>query len=91
MLLKILDRYLVRQILPPFFLALLALTFALMMPPILQNGERLIAKGVGSGTILRLLWTLTPQALSVTIPMSLLFGILFGLGRLSADREFVAL
>src|SRR5260370_11094656 len=34
---------------------------------------------------------LVPQALCVTIPMALLFGILFGLGRLSADREFVAL
>src|SRR4029079_1999639 len=34
---------------------------------------------------------LLPQALSVTIPMALLYGILFGLGRLSADREFVAL
>ena len=88
---KILDRYLVREIIPPFLLALLALTFALMMPPILQQGEQLIAKGVGVTTILRLLWTLTPQALCVTIPMSLLFGILFGLGRLSADREFVAM
>jgi lipopolysaccharide export system permease protein len=37
------------------------------------------------------LWTLTPSALCVTIPMALLFGVLFGLGRLSADREFVAM
>ena len=35
--------------------------------------------------------TLVPQALGITIPMALLLGILFGLGRLSADREFVAL
>ena len=90
-MLKILDRYIVREILPPLFLALLALTFALMMPPILLHGEQLIAKGVVWTTILHLLWTLTPQALCVTIPMSLLFGILFGLGRLSADREFVVM
>jgi len=32
-----------------------------------------------------------PQALGVTIPMSLLLGILIGFGRVSADREFVAL
>ncbi len=32
-----------------------------------------------------------PQALGLTIPMALLVGILIGLGRLSADRETVAL
>jgi LPS export ABC transporter permease LptG/LPS export ABC transporter permease LptF len=90
-LLKILDRYLVREILPPLLIALVGLTFALMMPPILKDGEQLVAKGVAWTTILRALWTLTPSALCVTIPMALLFGILFGLGRLSADREFVAL
>jgi LPS export ABC transporter permease LptG/LPS export ABC transporter permease LptF len=90
-MLKILDRYLVREILPPLLLALAGLTFVLMLPPILANAEQLIAKGVGWSIILRALLTLTPQALSVTIPMALLYGILFGLGRLSADREFVAL
>lgn len=88
--LKILDRYLVREIVPPLLLALAGLTFVLMMPPILQNAEQLIAKGVGWSIIVRALLTLTPQALSVTIPMGLLYGVLFGLGRLSADREFVA-
>src|SRR6185295_19959449 len=62
-----------------------------MLPPILQNAEQLIAKGVGWSIIFRALLTLIPQALSVTIPMALLYGILLGLGRLSADREFVAL
>ena len=88
---KILDRYLVRQIVPPMLLALLGLTFVLMMPPIMQNAAKLIEKGVSWNIILRVLLTLLPQALSVTIPMALLYGILFGLGRLSADREFVAL
>ena len=88
---KILDRYLVREILPPFVIGLLVLTFALMMPPILRSGEALVAKGVAWLTIGRVLWTLTPQALSITIPMALLLGVLVALGRLSADREFVAL
>ena len=91
MTLKILDRYLVREIVPPMLVALVGLTFVLMMPPILQNAERLIAKGVPWTIILRVLLTLVPQALGLTIPMALLYGILLGLGRLSADREFVAL
>jgi LPS export ABC transporter permease LptF/LPS export ABC transporter permease LptG len=89
--LKILDRYLVRQLVPPTLLALLGLTFVLMLPPLLQNAERLIAKGVSWFIIARVLLTLVPQALCVTIPMALLYGILLGLGRLSGDREFVAL
>src|SRR3954470_3154698 len=89
--LKILDRYIVREIVPPMAVALLGLTFVLMMPPILLNAERLIAKGVPWTIILRVLLTLVPQALGLTIPMALLYGILLGLGRLSADREFVAL
>lgn len=91
MVLKILDRYLVRAIVPPMLLALVGLTFVLMMPPIMQNAAKLIEKGVSWTIILRVLLTLIPQALGVTIPMALLYGILFGLGRLSADREFVAL
>ena len=35
--------------------------------------------------------TLVPMALAVTIPMSLLIGLLIGLGRFSGDREWVAL
>jgi lipopolysaccharide export system permease protein len=89
--LTILDRYLIREILLPFLLWLLLLTFVLMMPPILDYAEQFIAKGVPWLTIVRVLLTLAPQALGITIPMALLLGILIGLGRLSADREFVVL
>jgi LPS export ABC transporter permease LptG/LPS export ABC transporter permease LptF len=88
---KLIDRYVVREVLLPFFLWLLVITFILEMPPILDQGEKLIEKGVEWSIIVRVLATLLPQALGVTIPISLLLGILIGLGRLSADREFVAL
>src|SRR5207237_10137956 len=81
---KILDRYLVREVVPPFLLVLVGLTFVLMLPPIMQNLAQLIAKGVAWTVVLRVLLTLIPQALSVTIPMALLYGVLFGLGRWSA-------
>ena len=72
-------------------LALLIFTFLLALPPFMQHLENLLAKGVSFGTIARLIWTLVPQALGLTIPMALLVGILIGFGRLSADRETVAL
>jgi LPS export ABC transporter permease LptG/LPS export ABC transporter permease LptF len=88
--LKTLDRYVIREIVPPMMLALLIFTFLLTLPPFMQHLENLLAKGAGIATVARLLWTLVPQALGLTLPMALLVGILVGLGRLSADREAVA-
>lgn len=90
-MLRILDRYLVREIALPFVLALLVFTFVLQIPPILTQAEALIAKGAEWSTIARALVALLPQALCLTIPVAVLLGILVGFGRLSADREFVAM
>ncbi|MSO45394.1 MAG: YjgP/YjgQ family permease [Acidobacteria bacterium] len=88
---RILDRYLIREILPPFLIWLVILTFVLMIPTVLREAEALIAKGVEWSIIWRVLLTLLPSSLAITIPMSLVLGILVGFGRLSADREFVAM
>jgi LPS export ABC transporter permease LptF len=90
-MLKILDRYLLRELMAPFGFALLLLTFALEIPPILDYGESLISEGASWDVVVRVLATLVPQALGITIPMALLFGVLFTLGRLSGDREIVAM
>lgn len=89
-MLRTLDRYLIREILPPFFLALAVFTFILQIPPIMDQAEGLIAKGVPLLTVAHLLALLVPQALGLTIPMAFLVGLLVAFGRLSADREMVA-
>ena len=88
---KTLDRYVVREILPPFFLSLLIFTFILEIPPVMEYLEALVAKGVPWSTAARIMLMLVPQALGLTIPMALLVGLLIGLGRMSGDREAVAL
>lgn len=88
---RIIDRYVIREVIPPFLLALLVFTFVLIIPFIIDLAETMIAKGVPAGTILQLAVTLLPQALALTIPMALLIGLLVGLGRISADREFVVM
>ena len=88
---KLIDRYLIREIVPPFAIALLVFTFILIIPFILDLAEQLIAKGVAGPTVLRLAATLVPQALGLTIPMAFLIAILVALGRLSGDREIVVL
>jgi LPS export ABC transporter permease LptF len=88
---KTLDRYLIREIAVPFAIGLAVPTFLLLIPPVLHRWEALIATGVEMSTVARALMLLLPQALSLTIPMAVLLGILLGFGRLSADREFVAM
>jgi LPS export ABC transporter permease LptG/LPS export ABC transporter permease LptF len=89
-LLRIIDRYIIRELLLPFLIGLLVFTFLLLIPPLADYGERLIAKGVSWDIVGKVLLTLVPQSLAVTIPIALLIGLLIAFGRLSADRESVA-
>jgi len=91
MRMRILDRYVIREIIPPFLIALLVFTFILIIPFIIDLAEQMIAKGVPWTTLLQLMGTLVPGVAALTIPMALLIGILVAMGRLSADREVVVL
>ena len=88
---RILDRYIVRETLVPFLMALAIFTFLLAVRPVMDEAEKLLAKSVPPQTIGVLLAYLLPQALGITIPMALLAGLLMAFGRLSSDRETVAL
>ena len=91
LMLRTIDRYVIREVIPPFLLSLVIFTFLLEIPPVMRDLEMLVAKGVSWRVAGRIMLTLLPQALGLTIPMALLTGLLIGLGRLSADREAVAL
>ena len=88
---RILDRYIIREILLPFAIALVVLTFVLIIPFIIEQAEQLIQKGVSWPTILQLMVTLLPATLGLTIPMALLVAALIALGRFASDREIVVL
>ena len=90
-MLGIIDRYILRETLRMVFLSLLVFTFVLMIDPIMRVAQALITKGVDGWTIAQLMLTLVPQGLGVTIPMAVLIGLLMGFGRMSGDRETVAL
>ena len=90
-MLRLIDRYVLKEAAVPTLLGLLVFTFILQIPPVMEVAEKLVAKGVPWPVIARIMATLLPQALGITIPMALLVGLLVALGRLSADRETVAL
>ena len=87
----ILDRYVIREVLLPFVIALLVFTFILIVPSMMQYAEAFIAKGVATTVVLRAMATLLPSSLALSIPSALLIALLIAFGRLSADREFVAM
>ena len=88
---RTIDRYVVREVLGPFLIGLAVFTFMLIIPLMIDYAESFISKGVPIPIVLRAMATLLPSALALTIPMSLLLGLLVAFGRLSADREFVAM
>ena len=90
-MLRTIDRYILRETLPMVFLSLLLFTFMLMIPPIMDVAQALLTKGVDGWTVAHLMALLIPQGLGITIPMAVLIGLLMGLGRISGDREAVAL
>jgi LPS export ABC transporter permease LptG/LPS export ABC transporter permease LptF len=88
---RLIDRYILREVLTPFLFALGVFTFLFAIQPALDRAQDLLAKGADLGTVGFLLVTLLPQALGLALPMAFLAGLLMGLGRLSGDREAMAL
>jgi LPS export ABC transporter permease LptG/LPS export ABC transporter permease LptF len=88
--LKFFDRYLIKEIVPPFFIGLLLATFVLLMNQILILAELFITKGVTFRAALKIFVYIIPAILAFALPMAVLMGILAGLSRLSSDSEILA-
>jgi LPS export ABC transporter permease LptF/LPS export ABC transporter permease LptG len=90
-LVKILDRYIWKELITPFFLGLFVFTFLLLIDRIFDLTDLIINKGVPVHLVLLLLVYIAPAILVLTIPIGFLLAILIAFGRLSADMEVVAL
>src|SRR6202048_1909440 len=90
-LMRILDRYIVREVCRHAFLGLIVFTFVFFVPQLVRL-MALFVRHAGSGSqILKLFLCLFPGIFVFTIPMAILIGVLLGLGRMSADSEIIAL
>jgi LPS export ABC transporter permease LptF/LPS export ABC transporter permease LptG len=87
----LLDRYIIREILPPFGLGLLLFTFILLLQQITLLTGVLISRSADLATVLRVFANLLPSMFSVTIPMAVLLGVLLAFGRLASESEIIAL
>src|SRR5438045_8746998 len=88
---RILDRYIVREVFRHAFLGLVVFTFVFFVPQLVRLMS-LFVRHSGSGSqILKLFLCIFPGVFTFTIPMAVLIGVLLGLGRMSADSEIIAL
>ena len=88
---RILDRYIVREIFRHALLGLMVFTFVFFVPQLVRLME-LAVRHTGNGAqVLQLFLCILPAVLTFTVPMAVLIGVLLGLGRMSADSEIIAL
>jgi lipopolysaccharide export system permease protein len=88
---KTIDRYFIREFLPPFLFTLFSLTFILLMDQLFRLIDLIVRKGLPLDIVgLILIYTL-PLIVSYTAPMAILVAIVMSFGRFSQDNEILAL
>ena len=86
-----LNRYIISEIAGPMGLGFLVYTFILLLRFLFQSAEMIIRRGLAVSVVGKLLLVTLPNVVVLTLPMSLLFGILIAIGRLSSDSELMAM
>jgi lipopolysaccharide export system permease protein len=89
--LKILDRYIFREMAVAFSVAVVTFTFVLLLNKILRLVELIVNKGIPVSVLLQIFLYLLPYSLVVTIPMATLLACLASYGRMAADNEITVL
>src|SRR5208282_1234513 len=91
MRLRLIDRYIFREIFSYALLGLFVFTFIFFVPQLVRLMDLVVSHSAGMGSIALLVGCTLPGIFTFTFPMGVLVGVLIGLGRLSADSELIAL
>lgn len=91
MAMRILDRYVWKELGPPFLIGAGLFTFFLFIDRIYQLTNLVITKNVPFHLVLSLLGFMLPSFLTLTLPIALLVAVLLVCGRLASDLEVTAL
>ncbi len=88
---RILTRYILREVLSHAVLGGVLFTFVLFMKDLGRILELLVRGSASPEAVLQVFLYTLPNTFLLTIPMTVLVGILLGLSRLSADSEVTAM
>ncbi|MFH1837218.1 MAG: LptF/LptG family permease [Candidatus Omnitrophota bacterium] len=88
---KIISRYLIKELGYPFLASLLISTVILAAGNIIQTADMIMNKGVEFFQVAKIFFLFLPYVLIFTIPISVLSAVLLGFGRMSGDNEVTTL
>ncbi|MBD3225916.1 MAG: LptF/LptG family permease [Caldithrix sp.] len=88
---KILNRYILKEHIQPFIMALVVIMFILLMNFLVKYIGQIFGKGLPILIIVRLIALNLAWMLALAVPMATLVAVLMAYGRLSADNEITIL
>ncbi len=88
---KILKRYILKEHISPFLISLMVVTFVLLIDRIIDLLNLIIEKKLPLQTIAELFGLSMPYMLALSIPMAVLVATILAFGRMSVDREIIAI
>lgn len=87
---KLLDKYIIKEITFPFFSSVIIITIILLGNYLFQLTDLIIVKEVPIALVLRLLLYNLPDIIVRTFPIAILFSTMTGIGRLNRENEITA-
>jgi lipopolysaccharide export system permease protein len=88
---RLLSRYLLRQLAAPFVFALAALTSLMLLSQIAKKFGALVGKGLPWTVIAEVFGLSVPFIVAMTLPMAVLLAVLYAFTHLAADNEITAM
>jgi lipopolysaccharide export system permease protein len=88
---RLLSRYLLRQLVGPFIFALAALTSLMLLSQIAKKFGALVGKGLPWTVIAEVFALSIPFIVAMTLPMAVLLAVLYAFSHLAADNEITAM
>jgi lipopolysaccharide export system permease protein len=88
---RLLARYLLRQLIAPFFFSLAAATSLMLLNQIAKRFGALVGKGLPWSVISEVFVLSLPFILAMTMPMAVLLAVMYAFSHLAADNEVTAL
>lgn len=88
---RLLDRYLLRQLVVPLLFAFVSLTGFLLLNQIARRFGDLAGKGLPWSVIGQVFLLCIPFLIAMTLPMAILVAVLYALSHLAADNEITAM
>ncbi|MEA2713018.1 MAG: lipopolysaccharide export system permease protein [Gemmatimonadales bacterium] len=87
---RLLNRYILRQLTAPFFFALAAQTSLMLLSQVAKKFGALVGKGLPWTVIGEVFLLSLPFIIAMTLPMAVLLAVLYTFSHLAADNEITA-